>query len=303
MQPSQGQVDWPLSDKGVSQAYALRDRLEKTEIDACYTSDLVRATKTAEVILDGQSKLPPLTIDERIRERVSPVHHRHSISRCGRAEMYIFLGSGFQDLGSMEGRMSQTDLVNPNTASGEEAEDDLNRRCLAFWNTLFSSRGPVVCRPTVQRDGNAATPDNLARDVPQRGAAGLDGANNAALQARETAAAGSQAPIEEQSHAAISIGPKKRTTIMIIGHVGIFEHLLKALTEYATFSHWPLRWDREASQVAGEEKFCMLNGSITEITMRGTCRTQLRTTRKRGLPSGSSRSIKQTWSWQGMVEK
>ncbi len=47
---AQGWDDSPLTDKGVRQAELVSDRLRDVKIDAVYSSDLVRAKKTAEII-------------------------------------------------------------------------------------------------------------------------------------------------------------------------------------------------------------------------------------------------------------
>ncbi|MEA3508370.1 MAG: histidine phosphatase family protein, partial [Synergistota bacterium] len=44
-----GRTDWPLSERGKSQADSLRVLFDKMEWDACFTSPLVRAKQTAEI--------------------------------------------------------------------------------------------------------------------------------------------------------------------------------------------------------------------------------------------------------------
>lgn len=46
----QGQLDPPLSEDGVAQARRVAGRLERREVEALYTSDLLRAAQTAEPI-------------------------------------------------------------------------------------------------------------------------------------------------------------------------------------------------------------------------------------------------------------
>ncbi|GAB6100512.1 alpha-ribazole phosphatase [Halanaerocella petrolearia] len=57
----QGSKDIPLNDKGITQARKLAERLERTEIDAIYASDLSRASKTAEIIAQDHN----LSVEER----------------------------------------------------------------------------------------------------------------------------------------------------------------------------------------------------------------------------------------------
>lgn len=62
----QGHVNVPLSETGVRQAELVRDYLKDYSITAVYTSDLVRAAKTAQIIATphGLSATP----DQRLRE-------------------------------------------------------------------------------------------------------------------------------------------------------------------------------------------------------------------------------------------
>ncbi|MBL7051934.1 MAG: histidine phosphatase family protein [Nanoarchaeota archaeon] len=48
---TQGQLDSPLTEKGIEQAKALANRLKNTKLDLAFSSDLQRASKTAEEIL------------------------------------------------------------------------------------------------------------------------------------------------------------------------------------------------------------------------------------------------------------
>jgi alpha-ribazole phosphatase len=45
-----GRTDRPLSDRGVSQAHHVADELSKAQLTAVYSSDLLRASMTAEII-------------------------------------------------------------------------------------------------------------------------------------------------------------------------------------------------------------------------------------------------------------
>jgi broad specificity phosphatase PhoE len=50
----QGHADRPLTDRGRAQAHELADRLEETDLDAVYSSDLQRARETAEIVARSQ---------------------------------------------------------------------------------------------------------------------------------------------------------------------------------------------------------------------------------------------------------
>ena len=54
---AQGQVDTPLNNTGVHQAEALRGKLKSYDFDICYCSPLQRAAKTAEIALDGRTRI------------------------------------------------------------------------------------------------------------------------------------------------------------------------------------------------------------------------------------------------------
>ena len=59
-----GRIDVPLNEKGISQAYEVKEKLMGIKFDKVYSSPLQRAYKTAEIIYDGD-----IIIDERIIER------------------------------------------------------------------------------------------------------------------------------------------------------------------------------------------------------------------------------------------
>ncbi len=50
-----GSTDYPLSEEGVKMAKRLADSLRAIEVDAVFSSDLVRAKETAEIVLAGRS--------------------------------------------------------------------------------------------------------------------------------------------------------------------------------------------------------------------------------------------------------
>lgn len=63
----QGQTDRPLSDHGRRQASRLADELVGEEVEAIYSSDLVRARETAEIV--GRRLGVPVDLDPDLREK------------------------------------------------------------------------------------------------------------------------------------------------------------------------------------------------------------------------------------------
>ncbi len=64
----QGQKnDFPLSELGKEQANSLKKRFENLDVNAIYSSDLIRAKETAEIISESKDITPIL--DKRLRER------------------------------------------------------------------------------------------------------------------------------------------------------------------------------------------------------------------------------------------
>ncbi len=63
----QGQKDIPLNENGLSQAHSLAVELAGQLFDAAFTSDLLRARNTAEILI--KNRAIPLRVDARLRER------------------------------------------------------------------------------------------------------------------------------------------------------------------------------------------------------------------------------------------
>jgi len=64
----QGQTDVPLSPVGLSQAKSLADRLAGLHFDAVYSSDLLRASQTAEIIAQRLAGTCAVQLDAGLRE-------------------------------------------------------------------------------------------------------------------------------------------------------------------------------------------------------------------------------------------
>ncbi|MEM3839089.1 MAG: histidine phosphatase family protein [Candidatus Micrarchaeaceae archaeon] len=63
----QGQMDWPLNDKGRRQAETVAERLSGIKIDRAFTSPLSRALDTAKEIMKHHPGAP-LILEERLKE-------------------------------------------------------------------------------------------------------------------------------------------------------------------------------------------------------------------------------------------
>jgi probable phosphoglycerate mutase len=63
----QGHADPPLNERGREQAHALADALADEQIAAVYSSDLIRAHETAQIV--AASKGLPVIVDADLRER------------------------------------------------------------------------------------------------------------------------------------------------------------------------------------------------------------------------------------------
>lgn len=62
----QGITDIPLNQKGIEQAYVVKEKLREEKIDLCFSSPLKRAKQTAEII-NAERKIP-LKLDESLIE-------------------------------------------------------------------------------------------------------------------------------------------------------------------------------------------------------------------------------------------
>jgi phosphoserine phosphatase len=62
----QGQADPPLNDQGVTQSYQLAEQLTDTGLDILYTSPLLRAAQTAQILVDQLTI--PLYVEPRLME-------------------------------------------------------------------------------------------------------------------------------------------------------------------------------------------------------------------------------------------
>lgn len=64
----QGSADIPLAEAGISLAEKVGEALKEVSFDICFTSPLIRARRTAELILGKQNAEIPIVEDKRIQE-------------------------------------------------------------------------------------------------------------------------------------------------------------------------------------------------------------------------------------------
>lgn len=64
----QGRTDLPLNENGKVQAQAIAQQLRPLTIDQLISSDLLRASQTAEIIAASHTAHPQIMLDERLRE-------------------------------------------------------------------------------------------------------------------------------------------------------------------------------------------------------------------------------------------
>ena len=62
----QGRTDIPLCREGIEMAEKAREEYKDVHLDVCYCSPLVRARKTAEIVLGGRNI--PIIPDDRLKE-------------------------------------------------------------------------------------------------------------------------------------------------------------------------------------------------------------------------------------------
>jgi probable phosphoglycerate mutase len=92
---AQGSTDIPLDKEGLSQARALGERLSKEKWDVVYSSNLLRATQTAEIIGE-HSGINNIILDARLREigggRIEGTTEEERISKWGKNWRELDLG-------------------------------------------------------------------------------------------------------------------------------------------------------------------------------------------------------------------
>ena len=119
-------TDQPLNERGERQAATLADDLVRVRWDRAYSSPLMRARRTAEVLLAGRPDAPALMIDDRLRE---------------------------MDYGPYEGWSEAQFEADPEVARlrregghlpGAESEDEVAERARAFFASLGDAGGTTL---------------------------------------------------------------------------------------------------------------------------------------------------------------
>ncbi len=116
-----GHLDIPLSSQGVQESQEWAQRMEDLELDALYCSDLLRATQTAEPLLDRLTLQPQLLAD--LRER----------------NMGDWEGLSWEDVTRRYPEDSRHYLKNwAGAIPGGESLSQMKRRVLAAWKEIWS---------------------------------------------------------------------------------------------------------------------------------------------------------------------
>lgn len=111
---AQGVTDIPLDEEGIAQAVALAERLSMEHWNVIYSSNLVRARRTAEIIADKLG-INTVHVDERLREMsgglVEGKTMDERIQQWGENRKELELGAEKPDEGMMRGIACIQDIV------------------------------------------------------------------------------------------------------------------------------------------------------------------------------------------------
>ncbi|MBM7855072.1 putative phosphoglycerate mutase [Desulfohalotomaculum tongense] len=124
-----GQIDLPLSDKGISQAKRLQQELSCAQISGIYCSDLQRAVKTAEII--AEKHRAAVTVCQELRE-----------IKLGRWE-----GKTFEEVCRhypQQFKKRGEDIANYRPPDGESFADLSKRVVAAFHKLISNSKGNIL---------------------------------------------------------------------------------------------------------------------------------------------------------------
>lgn len=123
----QGHTDEPLNEDGESQAHALKAKLEGVSFDAVFSSDLSRASKTAEIIIGSQD----IVKDPALRERCMGAWEGHLTKD---------LKTWFNEQGICLDNLSKEEYVAYKWQSDIESYSEVYKRLSNFITTQATSR-------------------------------------------------------------------------------------------------------------------------------------------------------------------
>jgi len=213
--------------------------------------------------------------------------------------------------------MSEAGLFPTTYTEGRETDSDLVERSLSFWESLFSSGHPMICRPAI--DAELTVPmgrpvrdkqqiDELQQQTTQKQQQHVVSSATATANLLRVRGGENRCPsggllLAQLPKSVITTGngPKSEMTLLVVSHPAPIRHLLQALSTLETNDHEPLQWTKSQLHLAQKEKFWVPRGSITEITMVGS----LRPNHLDGVAQayGGGESARSSWNWQGIVER
>lgn len=130
----QGASDSPLTEEGVEQAIRCGQRLKAfPPFDACYASPLLRAKRTASLVLQQLDSPPPLSLEDALRER-----------SFGTWEGETWETIQAERMDEVRQSRENADYATP----GGESRAEVLERALSFLNSLTTrhpSGGSVIC--------------------------------------------------------------------------------------------------------------------------------------------------------------
>lgn len=138
----QGCADIPLAPEGIALAKRTGEALREVDFDLCYTSPLLRARQTAELILKGRDV--PMICDSRIREIdfgvLEGTRFKDESGAVISREMDIFFNAPLS-YRRPDGGEDISDIL---LRTGEFWEELVNNRELSHKTLLISSHGCAV---------------------------------------------------------------------------------------------------------------------------------------------------------------
>lgn len=133
-QKMQGQLDSPLTQKGIQQAQELAEKLKDIPFDAIFSSDLPRAQRTAEIV-KLERKLA-VTTSQLIREKTYGEYEGKS---------YTFLEEGLKEMLTQYQHLSDQEKMKFKFGKDLESDEEAMGRVLTFLREIgLAYRGKTV---------------------------------------------------------------------------------------------------------------------------------------------------------------